>query len=84
MRKISSLKGLTEEQEGIFMDYRDRIISDPDIMTGKPVIKGMRITVEIILRKLSEGMTFEELLEAYPGLKREDLLVCLSYASDVI
>jgi uncharacterized protein (DUF433 family) len=66
------------------MDYRDRISSDPDIMTGKSVIKGTRITVEIILRKLSEGMTFEELLEAYPHLKREDLLACISYSSDVI
>ncbi len=66
------------------MDYIDRISADPGIMTGKPVIKGTRITVEIILRKLSEGMTFEELLEAYPGLKREALLACLSYASDVI
>mgnify|MGYP000939956172 FL=1 len=66
------------------MDYMDRITSDPDIMTGKPVIKGTRITVEIILRKLSEGMTFEELLEVYPHLEKEDLIACLSYAPDTI
>jgi len=66
------------------MDYMDRITSDPDIMTGKPVIKGTRITVEIILRKLSEGMTFEELLEIYPHLEKKDLLACLSYAPDTI
>ncbi|MEQ8171254.1 MAG: DUF433 domain-containing protein [Candidatus Eremiobacterota bacterium] len=65
------------------MDYRDRISLDPDIMTGEPVIKGTRITVELILRKLSEGMTFEELLEAYHHLKREDLLACLAYSADV-
>jgi len=44
--------------------------SDPNIMLGKPVIKGTRVTVELILRKLSEGMSMEELLEAYPHLKK--------------
>lgn len=64
--------------------YKDRIIADPNIMLGKPVIKNTRITVEIILKKLSEGMTVEELLEAYPHLIREDILAALSYSADVI
>jgi len=64
--------------------YKDRIIADPNIMLGKPVIKDTRITVEIILKKLSEGMTVEELLEAYPHLTREDILAALSYSADVI
>ncbi|PIQ93214.1 MAG: antitoxin [Nitrospirae bacterium CG_4_10_14_0_8_um_filter_41_23] len=64
--------------------YRERIIVDPDIMLGRPVIKGTRITVDLILKKLSEGMTTEDLLEAYPHLTREDILAALSYSADVI
>ena len=66
------------------MDYKERITSDPDIMLGKPVIKGTRITIELILRKLSEGMIIEELLEAYPHLTKEDIFAALSYSADVI
>jgi uncharacterized protein (DUF433 family) len=53
-------------------------------MLGKPVIKGTRLTVELILQKLSEGATTEELINAYPTLKPEDILAVLAYASDVI
>ena len=66
------------------MIYADRIISDQKIMLGKPVIKGTRITVELILKKLSEGMSFEELMQAYPHLTKEDILATLSYSADVI
>ena len=66
------------------MTYTDRIVSDQKIMLSKPVIKGTRITVELILKKLSEGMTIEELLEAYPHLTKEDILAVLSYSADVI
>ncbi len=66
------------------MDYKEKISADPDIMLGKPVIKGTRITVEHILKKLSEGMTVTELLEAYPHLKIDDIMACLSYSADVI
>jgi len=64
--------------------YKDRITVDPNIMLGKPIIKGTRITVELILTKLSEGSTIEELLQAYPNLKREDILACIAYSADVI
>lgn len=64
--------------------YRGRIVADPDIMLGKPVIKGTRITVELILKKLSEGVSFEELMEAYPHLTKDDVLAALSYSADVI
>ncbi len=64
--------------------YKDRITVDPDIMLGKPIVKGTRITVELILRKLSEGMNIEKLLEAYPNLTREDILAAISYSADVI
>lgn len=64
--------------------YKDRIAVDPDIMLGKPVIKGTRVTIELILKKLSEGMTVGELLEAYPHLTKEDIFAALSYSADVI
>ena len=66
------------------MTYTDRIVSDSTIMLGKPVIKGTRITVELILKKLSEEMSTDELIQAYPHLKREDILAVLSYSADVI
>lgn len=66
------------------MIYADRIVSDQKIMLGKPIIKGTRITVELILKKLSEGMSFEELRQAYPQLTKEDILAVLSYSADVI
>ncbi len=66
------------------MEYIKRIVSDPDIMLGKPIINGTRITVELILRKMAEGMTFEELLEAYPHITKDDILAAISYSADVI
>lgn len=66
------------------MEYRNYIVSEPDVLLGKPVIRGTRISVELILQKLAEGATTEQLLEAYPVLKQEDILAVLAYASDVI
>ncbi len=66
------------------MGYENRIVSDPDIMLGKPIIKGTRITVELILKKASEGMTTDELLESYPHLVKADILAAFSYSADVI
>jgi uncharacterized protein (DUF433 family) len=62
----------------------ERIVSDPDIMMGKPTIKGTRITVELILDKLGQGMTMAELLEAYPHLNSDDVLAALSFAADYL
>jgi uncharacterized protein (DUF433 family) len=56
------------------MMMHDRIVSDPDIMMGKPVIRGTRITVELILRKLGYGQTVEELIDDYPAITRDDIL----------
>jgi uncharacterized protein (DUF433 family) len=66
------------------MEYRDYIESRPDVMLGKPVIKGTRITIELILKKLSEGATVQQLILAYPSLQQEAILAAISYASDVI
>jgi len=59
-----------------------RISVDPGIMLGKPCIKGTRITVELILRKLGAGRSFAELLEAYPHLSDDDLRAALAFAAD--
>jgi uncharacterized protein (DUF433 family) len=65
-------------------NYKNRIESNPDIMLGKPVIKGTRITLEFILRKLSEGLSIDEILLAYPNLTKDDVMASLSYSADVI
>ena len=57
------------------------IISDPRIMVGKPVIKGTRITVELILNKLAAGRTVEQILEDYPHLTREGIRAALEFAA---
>jgi uncharacterized protein (DUF433 family) len=66
------------------MLYTDFIESNSDIMLGKPVVKGTRITVSLVLKKLSEGASFGDLLAAYPNLKETDISAVLAYASDVI
>jgi uncharacterized protein (DUF433 family) len=66
------------------MDYKDYIESNADVMLGKPVVKGTRITVALILKKLSEGATSEELVEAYPNLTHASIHAVLAYASDLV
>lgn len=63
------------------MPLSDHIVLDPGILAGKPVIRGTRLAVEFILELLAAGESEKELLENYPGLTREDILACLSYAS---
>jgi uncharacterized protein (DUF433 family) len=66
------------------MDPLERIAINPKVMLGKPVIKGTRIPVELILRKLSEGATMSDLLEAHPRLTQEDVYAALAYAADAV
>ncbi len=66
------------------MLYTDYIESNAGVMLGKPIIKGTRITVALILKKLSEGATQQQLLAAYPGLSLAAINAALAYASDVI
>ena len=63
---------------------RDRIEINAAVMLGIPVIRGTRIPVELLLRKLADGMTSEELLDAYPTLKKADLQAAIAYAADSI
>ena len=64
------------------MTITDRIEINPKVMMGKPVIRGTRVPVELILRKLSEGATDDDLLEAYPRLTRADIQAAIGYAAD--
>ncbi|MFH0959444.1 MAG: DUF433 domain-containing protein [Pseudomonadota bacterium] len=63
---------------------KELIETNPEIMLGKPVIKGTRIPVELIVRKLGEGSTIEDLLDGYPNLNREAVMAALIYAANTI
>jgi uncharacterized protein (DUF433 family) len=65
------------------MDWQERIVIDPGILVGKPVVKGTRLAVEFI-GFVSPGMDRSQVLRNYPGLTRKDIQACLSYASAVL
>ena len=66
------------------MNYKKLIERNPEIMMGKLVIKGTRITVELLLRKLASGYEINDLLISYPHLSKEQIMAVLNYAADVI
>ena len=66
------------------MSTHPRIEQRPDVMLGKPVIRGTRVPVELLLRKLAEGATEAELLHAYPHLTSDDVRAAVAYAADVV
>lgn len=66
------------------MEWRDRIVVDPQILVGKPVIRGTRISVELILDLLTRGYTREQILEQYDHLTSEDIQACLAYAREML
>lgn len=66
------------------MTITDRISISPEVMLGKPVIRGTRVTVKLILRKMGEGATEAELLDAYPQLRKEDIQAAMAYAADAL
>jgi uncharacterized protein (DUF433 family) len=61
-----------------------RIEINASVLQGKPVIRNTRIPVELLLRKLAEGATIDDLLDAYPRLVEEDIRACLAYAADTV
>ena len=63
------------------MPLSERIVLDSEVLAGKPVIRGTRLAVELILELLAAGQSEYDLLTNYPGLTRDDILACLSYAS---
>jgi uncharacterized protein (DUF433 family) len=65
------------------MNWQDRITVDPAILVGKPIIKGTRISVELILDRVADGWTMEDILISYPHITREDVLAALSFAAEI-
>jgi uncharacterized protein (DUF433 family) len=63
------------------MDWQERIIVDPKILVGKPVIKGTRLAVEFIVELLAQGWAESEILRNYPSVTHEDIRACLKYAA---
>ena len=66
------------------MNWRDRIVIDPEILVGKPVVRGTRLAVDFVISLLAQGWSEAEILRNYPGLTREDIQACLSYASAIL
>jgi uncharacterized protein (DUF433 family) len=66
------------------MDWRERIIADPKVLVGKPVIKGTRISVEFVIDLLARGWTAEQILKEYDHLTTGDIRACLAYAAELV
>lgn len=66
------------------MTWRDRILIDPDVLTGKPVVRGTRLAVDFVIGLLGQGWSENDLLANYPGLTRDDIAACLQYAADAL
>ena len=66
------------------MNWQERITIDPDVLVGKPVIKGTRVSVEFVVDLLGRGWTAEQILREYDHLTSEDIQACLAYASEVL
>lgn len=65
-------------------NWQERIVVDPEILVGKPVIRGTRLAVEFIVDLLAQGWTEQQVMENYPGVTHEDILACLHYASETL
>jgi uncharacterized protein (DUF433 family) len=66
------------------MDWKERIVIDPGILVGKPIIKGTRLAVEFIIDLLAQGWTEKDILRNYPGITPQDIQACLAYASEIL
>ena len=65
------------------MNWRERIVSTPEVLRGKPRIRGTRIPVSLILGYLAAEYTYDEIIEEFPDLEKEDILACLDYAREL-
>lgn len=66
------------------MTFNDRIEINPNIMMGKPVVRGTRVTVELIVRKIGEGASISDIVDGYPQLSPGDIRAALTYAADAV
>jgi uncharacterized protein (DUF433 family) len=65
-------------------EWRDRITVDPAVLVGKPVVRGTRLAVGLVLDLIAHSWAFDEILANYPGLRIEDIRACVAYAKDVL
>lgn len=66
------------------LKYQDRIVIDPEVMAGKPVVRGTRIPVELVLKRLAQDLDMQTIFESYPRLTVEDVKACIEYAYAVV
>ena len=66
------------------MTKLDRIVLDPALLAGKPVVRGTRLSVDFLIGLMADGWTGADILRNYPGLTQDDLTACLAYARDVL
>ena len=66
------------------VNWQERIVVDPEVLVGKPLVKGTRLSVDFIIGLLAEGWSEPDILKNYPGLTHNDVLACLAYASNVL
>ena len=66
------------------MDWRERIVLNPEVLAGKPIIRGTRLAVTFMIELLAQGWTERQILTNYPGDSPEDIRACLAYASEVL
>jgi uncharacterized protein (DUF433 family) len=64
-------------------DWKNRITVDPEILVGKPIVRGTRISVELLMDRLGDGWTMEQILESYPRLTRDDVLAAIRFVTEV-
>jgi uncharacterized protein (DUF433 family) len=76
--------GRTDAPKEITMNWRDHIVADPEVLAGKPVIKGTRMSVQLVLERLADGWSEQDLYRAYPNLMPESLHAVFAFASDVL
>jgi uncharacterized protein (DUF433 family) len=80
----TAVAGLTVLGHNAAMKWRDRIVADPRVLVGKAVIKGSRISVELVMDLLARSYTREQILDQYPQLTGDDVQACLAYAAEVL
>ena len=66
------------------MDWRDHITVDPQFQVGKPIVRGTRISVELVIDLVASGWTHQQILDSYPTLKSDDVRACLAYAREIL
>ncbi|HOG04015.1 MAG: DUF433 domain-containing protein [Candidatus Accumulibacter propinquus] len=65
------------------MNWKDRITVDPQVLVGKPIIRGTRISVELLMDRLADGWSMEQILDSYPRVTREDVLAAIAFVTEV-